>query len=212
MIQYYYYDYYYYISLSTSSRLVGQVRLSLLSIITGLPAEQIARLQRVENECRKTGHEKKSKREHVTYTISQQAALAARAIPVPVQSHGVRTCAPTRGDLISASAVPRDLFFACVPPRWGTADAEIKPPPPTPSLVGAQGYQRFPLSESVMGQNIALDAVPAYGAFLYLPSFCFPGSFNFIFSNFSTVECVLSFESVFVLVVGIHFVSPGYGS
>ena len=31
-------------------------------------------------------------------------------------------------------------------------------------LVGAQCYQRFPLSKPVVGQNIALDAVPAYKA------------------------------------------------
>ena len=45
---------------------------------------------------------------------------------------------------------------------------------------------------------------------LYLPSFCLPGSFYFIFSEFlqsSTVECVLNRESEFSLVVGILFVS-----
>ena len=31
-------------------------------------------------------------------------------------------------------------------------------------LVGAQGYHKFPLSKPVVGQNIALDAVPAYRA------------------------------------------------
>ena len=36
-------------------------------------------------------------------------------------------------------------------------DAEIKYTP----LVGAQGYQRFPHSKSVVGQNIALHAAPA---------------------------------------------------
>ena len=30
--------------------------------------------------------------------------------------------------------------------------------------VGDQGYQRFPFSKPVLGQNIALDAVPAYRA------------------------------------------------
>ena len=38
---------------------------------------------------------------------------------------------------------------------------KLKPPPP---LVGAQDYQMFPLSKYVVGQNIALDAVPAYRA------------------------------------------------
>ena len=63
------------------------------------------------------------------------------------------------------------------PLRWGTADAEItapppsppapppSPPAPTPLLVGGKGYQKFPLSEPVVGQNIALvAAVPAYRA------------------------------------------------
>ena len=36
-------------------------------------------------------------------------------------------------------------------------------------MVGAQGYQRFPLSKPVVGRNIALDAVPAYRA-SHLPS------------------------------------------
>ena len=45
------------------------------------------------------------------------------------------------------------------------------------------------------------------------PSFCLPGSFNFIFLQFlqsSTVEWVSSSEWEFILVVGIHFVSPWY--
>ena len=37
--------------------------------------------------------------------------------------------------------------------QWGTADAEIKTPPPSParSLVGAQGYQRFLLFKPGVG-------------------------------------------------------------
>ena len=42
---------------------------------------------------------------------------------------------------------------------------KLKPPSPSP-LVGAQGYQRLPLSKHVVGQNVALDAVPAYMASL----------------------------------------------
>ena len=38
--------------------------------------------------------------------------------------------------------------------------------------------------KSVVGRNIALHAVPALQGF-YLPSFCLPGSFNFVFSNCS---------------------------
>ena len=33
-----------------------------------------------------------------------------------------------------------------------------------PPLVGAQGYQRFPRSKPVVGQNIASGDVPAYRA------------------------------------------------
>ena len=45
------------------------------------------------------------------------------------------------------------------PSRWGTADAEMKPP--LPLVVGALACQRFPLSKPVAGQNAALHAVPA---------------------------------------------------
>ena len=45
--------------------------------------------------------------------------------------------------------------FQYVPtPRWGTADQThtLKDP-----LVGTQGYQRFPLSQPVVGRNIVLE-------------------------------------------------------
>ena len=35
-------------------------------------------------------------------------------------------------------------------------------------MVGAHGYQRFLVSKPVVGQNIALHAVPAYRASSYL--------------------------------------------
>ena len=78
------------------------------------------------------------------------------------------------------------------------------PPPPTPPtpamgyhgvpqmqklrapLVGAQGYQRFPLSRPVVGLDIALDAVTAYRASTYLVV-CLPGSFNFISRHISPI-------------------------
>ena len=42
-------------------------------------------------------------------------------------------------------------------PQWDTADAEIKNPPPHPPLpVGAEGYQRSPLSKPGVGIIIAL--------------------------------------------------------
>ena len=46
-------------------------------------------------------------------------------------------------------------FLHPYPPR-STEDAEIKALP-----VGAQGYEKFQLSKPVVGQNIALHAVPA---------------------------------------------------
>ena len=62
-----------------------------------------------------------------------------------------------------------------------SADAEIKGLP----LVGAQGYQRFPLSKPVVGQNIALGAVPAYRAsVVYLVS-AFPAELHFSPNFFS---------------------------
>ena len=84
--------------------------------------------------------------------------------------------------------------------------------------MGAQGYQRFPISKPVVGQNIALGAVPAFRAsiqvYMYQVSASLAhSSFKFIFSTFLQIfnwwnTCVLSSESEFVLVVGIHFVSP----
>ena len=80
-----------------------------------------------------------------------------------------------------------------LPARWGTADAEIKGAP-------------------VVGPHIALHVVPALQGF-YLPSFCLPGSCNFIFIQIAPilngVECVLSRrESELLLVVEIHLISP----
>ena len=60
-----------------------------------------------------------------------------------------------------------DLFYACDWHDYFSAMAltpavrmqKLKAP-----LVGAQGYQWFPLSKHVVGQKISLDAVPAYTA------------------------------------------------
>ena len=68
-------------------------------------------------------------------------------------------------------------FFPCVVPTWGTADAEIKYPPLL--LVGAQGYQRFPLA--LVGRNIALHAVPAYWDSTHLLS-AFPAAHSTLVS------------------------------
>ena len=74
-------------------------------------------------------------------------------------------------------------------------DAEIKGPLLSPLLllVGAQGCERFPLSKPVVGQNVALHAVPVYRASTYLVS-AFLAHSTFIFPpeflQSSTVECV----------------------
>ena len=77
--------------------------------------------------------------------------------------------------------------------------------------MGARDYQRFLLSKPVVGHNIiALHAVPAYGASTYLVS-AFPAHSTSIspkFSNPQRCNVYLNSESEFVLVVGIHFVSP----
>ena len=47
-----------------------------------------------------------------------------------------------------------------LPPRCGVPQMHKLRIP----LVGAQGYQRFPLSKPVVGQNIAVEVVPAFRA------------------------------------------------
>ena len=69
-------------------------------------------------------------------------------------------------------------------PGWGRiTDIESKPPPlshpPTYSLVGAQGYQRFPLSKPGVGQNIALHDAPADRT-----STCFVSAFQIHLTSF----------------------------
>ena len=74
--------------------------------------------------------------------------------------------------------------------------------------MGAQGYQSFLLSKPVVGLNIALHAVPADRASV-LHSWLIQLNFPPISPVLNGEICVvLSSESEFVLVVGIHFVSP----
>ena len=54
-----------------------------------------------------------------------------------------------------------------------TSDTRLHQTLPLDPLVGAQGYQRLPLSKPLVGQNIALHAASAYKAF-YQHSFCLP--------------------------------------
>ena len=68
-----------------------------------------------------------------------------------------------------------------LPEKWGTANAEIKPPP-LPPPGGSPGLSSVPLSKPVVGQNIAFHAVPAYRQGFCLLSFCLPGLLNFISS------------------------------
>ena len=85
--------------------------------------------------------------------------------------------------------MPAGIVFRVSDTRWGTADAEIKSP-----LVGAQGYQRFPLSKPVyvVGQTLALNVVPAYLAYAF---HAHSTSSSSNFSKSSMVERVLSSES-----------------
>ena len=50
-------------------------------------------------------------------------------------------------------------------------------------LVGAQGYRRFPISEPVVGRNIALNAVPVSVYMAYLVS-AFPAHSTSFSLNF----------------------------
>ena len=91
----------------------------------------------------------------------------------------------------------------------------------------ARGYKRFPLSKAVVGQNIASRAVPAYRASTYLVSAFLALSTSFSINVFnpkwwnvlslkapSAIGTLISsfarWNVYFSLVVGIHFVSPGY--
>ena len=56
-------------------------------------------------------------------------------------------------------AADADMYLAPQPVYY---IYKAPPPPPTHPLEGAQGYQRFPLSQPVVGQNRALDDMPAY--------------------------------------------------
>ena len=71
---------------------------------------------------------------------------------------------------------------------------------------------RFPRSKPVVGQNIALHAVPAYRVSKYVVS-AFPvhsTSFSASFSSPERWNEYLSCESECLLVLGIQFVSPRY--
>ena len=73
------------------------------------------------------------------------------------------------------------------------------------SLVGSEGCQRFPFSKPVVGQSIALHAVPAYRASTYVLS-AFPAHSTY-FLQISSIRndgmCIenLNSESEFLLVV-----------
>ena len=60
--------------------------------------------------------------------------------------------------------------------RGGVPSMQKLPPPLPPAalLVVAQGYQRFPLSKPVVGQNMTLHAVPAYYTGLLIPTKLLP--------------------------------------
>ena len=80
-------------------------------------------------------------------------------------------------------------------------------------LVGAQGYQRLPLSKPVVGRNVVVHAVPAYRASTYLVT-AFPAHplhFPKFLQSSTAVECVLtlsSSDSEFLLVIRLRFIPP----
>ena len=89
---------------------------------------------------------------------------------------------------------------------------KLSPPPPPPPAPHPTPW--FLLSNSVVGESIALHATPADRASNYLgsafpiPSTSFPP--NLLQSLTLTVECVINSESEVGLVVAIHFVSTWY--
>ena len=60
--------------------------------------------------------------------------------------------------LVCQARVTADASLCCCVPYCGVPRMQKLSDPP----VGAQGYQRFPLSKHVVDWNIALHAVPAY--------------------------------------------------
>ena len=148
--------------------------------------------------------------------------LSLRFIPfeVPPCGYGGRRICPTthcaccKRRLGSLGPPPQgEVVHICAPtptppPRLGTVDAEIEPPPP---MLGAQGYQMFPISKTVVGPNIAVYAAPTYKAYTYLVS-AFPAHSTSFSPNVSNPQRwnvhLYCNESEVLLVVGIHFISP----
>ena len=60
-------------------------------------------------------------------------------------------------------------------------------------VVGAQGYQRFPLYKSVVGRNIDLHAVPDFRASIYLV-YAFQALSTSFSQLFSTLNCGMCIE------------------
>ena len=85
-----------YISQSAAARLVAAMVISHLdyfnSIYTGTPADQIARLQRVQKNAARLVIKKKKKKTRSRNTASQGTSLATREIPLSVQDRD--TCLP----------------------------------------------------------------------------------------------------------------------
>ena len=91
-------------------------------------------------------------------------------------------------------------------PRGGVPPMQKLRPP----WRGVQGYQMFPFYTPVVGQSIDLHVVPAYRASTYIVS-AFPAhstSFSTNLSNPQQRNVYWAVNPDFLLVVGIHFISP----
>ena len=78
---------------------------------------------------------------------------------------------------------PEVIVLSSEAQRWGTADAEIKGPPG-----GNPGLSKVPsFSKPIVGEKIALHAVPAYRDSTYLVS-AFPAHSTSFYPNFSNPQ------------------------
>ena len=108
----------------------------------------------------------------------RQLAVPHKHRPGQDGSSGTRGLGGERGGgggggvcIVEKTLTNSSLWKVCLArlstPRRGTMDAQILMVPP---LVGTQGYQRFLISKSGVGQNIALRDAPADSTSTYLIS------------------------------------------
>ena len=139
--------------------------------------------------CPETDRDRDKAREHLHYLWTKSAIDLFPTSPCGygVVKYARWHCLCHKRQLSSLGPPPQgegvQICPTPTPLRCGTADAEIKGLP----LMGAQGYQRFPLSKP-------FHAVPAYRASIYLVS-AFLASFSPNFSNPQQWKVYLSSEA-----------------